>query len=123
MFIVQKSDAERTKVVGGTTATVLFEATDMTDAPFAVTWNDVEPGGTKATHSHESVQAYVIVRGVGRMQVGDETRDLVEGDLAFVPSWAEHGIENTGTELMTYVAITNPAPAYTQGWSRDATRA
>ena len=118
MFVSHRSDPDRTKSLEGFESSVLLEATDLMDTSFAVTWNDVVPGAYRGTHSHEPEQAYVMVRGSGTMQVGHETVNVRAGDLVFVPSWIEHGISNTGSDLLTYVAITAPSVAFTENWAQ-----
>ena len=74
-----------------------------------VTWVDIEPGGSQRLHSHDPQQVYVIVSGRGRMQVGDEEREVGRGELVLIPSWAQHGIVNVGAERLTYVSAATPA--------------
>ena len=51
----------------------------------------------------------MIISGTGRMQVGDEQRELRPGDLVFIPPRAMHGIDNTGDQPLTYVSAATPA--------------
>jgi mannose-6-phosphate isomerase-like protein (cupin superfamily) len=64
------------------------------------------------------VQVYVIVSGKGRMQVGDETKDVFAGELVYVPSGLMHGIENSGDDMLSYVSATNPAFDFTEAYDR-----
>jgi quercetin dioxygenase-like cupin family protein len=88
---------------------VLLERGDAPGANLAVTWVRVEPGSRQRPHSHDPQQVYVIVEGEGRMQVGEETRDVTRGDLVFIPPGAEHGIVNTGDGALVYVSSATPA--------------
>ncbi len=79
------------------------------ETAMTVTWVDIEPGGSQRLHSHGPQQVYVIVAGRGRMQVGDEEREVGRGELVLIPSGAKHGIVNIGAERLTYVSAATPA--------------
>ena len=51
----------------------------------------------------------MITRGQGRMRVGEDERDVREGQMVFIPSNVEHGIVNTGDQTLTYVSAATPA--------------
>jgi quercetin dioxygenase-like cupin family protein len=74
-----------------------------------VTWVDVAPGSEQKPHSHDPQQVYVITRGQGRMKVGEDEREVHEGQMVFIPPNAEHGIVNTGDQTLTYVSAATPA--------------
>ena len=69
----------------------------------------VEPGAKQQTHQHVPEQAYVVVSGQGRITVGSDVADVKAGDLVYVPSNAEHAVENVGTEKLIYVSVAVPA--------------
>lgn len=43
------------------------------------------------------------------MKVGEDERDVREGQMVFVPPKVEHGIVNTGDGPLTYVSAATPA--------------
>jgi len=107
LFITRISSAPVRKRDGLKSATLL-QAEDAAGSDLAVTWVDVEPGAAQAVHRHGSQQVYVIVRGQGRMRVGEEQSDVGAGDLVFIPSDAPHGVTNSGAEALTYVSAATP---------------
>lgn len=63
----------------------------------------------QAVHRHpDHEQVYVIVRGRGVMQVGDEMREVSEGTLVFIPPGAAHAIKNASDEPLVFVSATSP---------------
>jgi mannose-6-phosphate isomerase-like protein (cupin superfamily) len=75
----------------------------------AVTWVDCPPGSVQQLHIHAGgEQVYVIVRGRGMMQVGDDTQEVEEGSLVFIPPGAEHAIKNEGDEPLVFVSAMSP---------------
>ncbi len=50
-----------------------------------------EPGTTVKRHNHEATEQLMwLVEGTLRMTIGDETRDMVAGDVAVVNRRVEH---------------------------------
>jgi mannose-6-phosphate isomerase-like protein (cupin superfamily) len=68
----------------------------------------VAPGSGQRPHGHAPEQVYVIVKGKGRMRVGDEELVVGEGDLIHIPPETLHGIENLADEVLTYVSAATP---------------
>jgi mannose-6-phosphate isomerase-like protein (cupin superfamily) len=52
----------------------------------------------KPHYQKVSDEVYYIVRGQGRLTVGEATRELREGDVAAIPKGQVHSFINTGTE-------------------------
>ena len=108
MFRRNRSEAPR-RERDGLVSRILLHDGDLPGARLTVTWVDVDPGSGQRPHSHAPEQVYVIVRGRGRMKVGDEELLVVEGDLIYIPPDALHGIENLADEVLTYVSAATPA--------------
>jgi mannose-6-phosphate isomerase-like protein (cupin superfamily) len=75
----------------------------------AVTWVEGAPGSQQPVHAHaDSEQAYVIVRGSGRVILADEEHEVSAGTLVFIPPATPHAIRNDGDEPLVYVSATSP---------------
>jgi quercetin dioxygenase-like cupin family protein len=46
------------------------------------------------------------------------SKDVTAGELIHIPSGAKHGIENNGTEMLSYVTAATPAFDYSQAYDR-----
>jgi len=56
----------------------------------------LKPGADNKTHDHDDIeQFYLVMEGAGRVRVGDEERDVSEGEMIFLPAKVPHGFENT----------------------------
>jgi mannose-6-phosphate isomerase-like protein (cupin superfamily) len=108
MFIRSKAMVAQRERSGLISHFLLGRGDGVEDA-LAVTWVDVQPQAFQQVHHHPEVQVYVIVAGIGIMQVGDEKQPVNAGDLIFIPSNQPHGIENTGTTILSYVSAATPA--------------
>jgi quercetin dioxygenase-like cupin family protein len=93
---------------GGLVSRFLLHEGAVSDARMTVTWMDVAPGSGQRAHSHAPEQIYVVVRGWGRMRVGDEGRLVVEGHMIFIPPNTVHGRENASDEVLTHVSAATP---------------
>jgi mannose-6-phosphate isomerase-like protein (cupin superfamily) len=69
----------------------------------------VPPHAEMTLHSHETEETYVVLSGTGTMLRASGNVEVGPGHFIFMPSWAEHGIRNTGTEMLTVLLATSPA--------------
>jgi mannose-6-phosphate isomerase-like protein (cupin superfamily) len=75
----------------------------------AITWVECAPGSQQRLHAHHGrEQVYVIARGRGRMIVGDEEQEVVEGTLVFIPPGPQHAIHNPGPDVLVYISASAP---------------
>ncbi len=78
-------------------------------ARMCVRWSVVAPGGQQRGHAHAgSEQAYIILSGKARMQVGEERQVVSAGALIFVPPSTRHSISNAGSDDLVYLTAASP---------------
>lgn len=70
------------------------------------------PGQSQKVHSHDgSDKVYFVMRGAGRLTVGDEEADLGEGEAVIARAGVPHGVRNdSGDELVLLVTMA-PRPS------------
>ena len=107
MFRRRRSEALR-RERDGLVSRILLHDGDLAETRLTVTWVDVAPGSGQRPHGHAPEQVYVVLRGRGRMRVGDEELVVGEGDLIHIPPGTLHGIENLADEVLTYVSAATP---------------
>ena len=94
---------------GGQISHLLLTGGQFGSRNLAVTWVEGAPGSRQPVHAHaDSEQAYVIVRGSGRMILGDDECEVGAGTLVFIPPGTPHAIRNDGEEPLVYVSATSP---------------
>jgi mannose-6-phosphate isomerase-like protein (cupin superfamily) len=108
-MFVKDLDSAQKRELEGLVSHILLEEGDAPGGELSITWVDVEPGAQQPAHSHGPQQVYVITRGSGRMKVGDDAREVTVGHMVFIPPDTEHGIVNTGDEVLTYISAATPA--------------
>jgi mannose-6-phosphate isomerase-like protein (cupin superfamily) len=68
--------------------------------------NILSPGVEMEPHQHESEeQMYFILGGTGTVKVGNEIRDVREGDVIYLTPKLPHTMKNTGTYPLRFLAI------------------
>lgn len=70
----------------------------------------VEPGQTTLWHRlRETAERYVIVEGVGRVEIGDlAPQEVHAGDVVIIPPGVAQRISNTGAGDLVFLALCTP---------------
>ena len=62
-----------------------------------------QPRKVDSQKPHDRDEIYVVVKGEGSFQCGDEMRPFREGDVLFVPAWAPHRFVDFSGDLSVWV--------------------
>lgn len=88
-YRIAEMDAHRPELGGAEMKTVAGEFMKVGIVTY-------QAGGGPPPHFHPNEEQFIMMMaGEMRMQVGDETRTIVEGDLIHIPRNAVHGIHIT----------------------------
>ena len=93
----------------GITSYLLVSERTCGSQNLSITLVEMEPGGFQRIHKHEPEQTYTILEGSGIMNVASEQHQVGKGDCIFIPSWAEHGLQNTGEGTLKYLSACSPS--------------
>jgi mannose-6-phosphate isomerase-like protein (cupin superfamily) len=70
------------------------------------------PGQSQKVHSHGgSDKVYYVLRGAGRFTVGEEERDLGEGNAVIARAGDPHGVRNETQEDLIILVTMAPRPS------------
>ena len=108
MKIMHQKTSPRYQRDGITSYLLVSERTCQANK-LSITMVEMEPGGFQHLHSHEPEQMYYILEGHGLMIVNGEERAVQAGDCIFFPTFAEHGLENTGDGVLRYLSAASPS--------------
>jgi len=103
--------ADRTKEFATQENCFILElANDASDPGLSIARARVSPGVSTTWHRLEGiVERYVIVRGKGRVEVGDLPPTLVsEGDVVRIPANMPQRITNIGDEDLVFLCVCTP---------------
>jgi mannose-6-phosphate isomerase-like protein (cupin superfamily) len=89
---------------------ILEVSNDARDPDVSIARARVRPGVTTAWHRLEGiVERYVIVRGKGRVEIGDLPPTIVgEGDVVRIPPNVPQRITNVGDEDLVFFCVCTP---------------
>jgi mannose-6-phosphate isomerase-like protein (cupin superfamily) len=74
----------------------------------------IPPGGEIGEEIHEVDQILTFVSGVGKANVGGQTRKVVQGDLVVVPADKKHNFTNEGPNPLVLYTVYGP-PEHADG--------
>ena len=69
------------------------------------------PGNRLVGHVDPMEEIYIIQKGRGLMQVGEEVREVGPGDAIHIPIGHFHELTNTGKEELTLLVVAGLIPA------------
>lgn len=65
----------------------------------------IKPGGYTPHHKHDWEHVNYIMKGKGTLTIGNETREVSEGDFAFVPPNTGHQFKNDSDDVFEFICI------------------
>ncbi len=63
------------------------------------------PGNVLEEHIDPVEEIYLIMKGAGLMKVGDEEREVKDGDAIWIPAGEPHRLKNTGDDMCFILVI------------------
>jgi len=71
----------------------------------------LEPGQEQRVHAHAGeAKMYCVVDGRGDFTIGDASRTLAAGEIAWSPAGVVHGVRNAYAERLTVLVVMAPNP-------------
>jgi mannose-6-phosphate isomerase-like protein (cupin superfamily) len=66
----------------------------------------LQPGLSYEPHKHEDhEEVYYIIKGKGRIKIGNEDTKFRDGDVIYIPEKKMHSITNEGDEMVEFLAF------------------
>ena len=87
---------------GAINQAVVASRDEVAAACHGIFYVELPPGTSVGEHTHEidSEEYYLILSGSGRMRLGDEMLDVIDGDLIRNAPGQTHGLTNTGDDTL-----------------------
>jgi len=89
---------------GGADAWMILTSQFMEGIEF-LAYATLQPGKIIEEHVDPVEEIYHIYRGAGHIKVGDEVREVKEGDSVWIPAGAPHALENRTDEVTMVLVI------------------
>ena len=80
---------------------------DLPSRTLSLTIGHLGKGESTRKHRHTYETILYILEGVGRSFIEDRVVEWKEGDAVYIPMWAWHNHENTGSQRCRYIACEN----------------
>lgn len=113
MIVLNRTDASVIKTPHGSEIRPLIDRTTSSIEKCSLAEEVLPSGAVIGRHHHLlTEEIYYILRGVGRITVGEENREVGAGDAVFIPRGFMHTLENTGSETMTILLVCGPAHSF-----------
>lgn len=75
-------------------------------APFFVMrYFEVEKGGYTSLDEHEHDHGVFVMRGKGKVLLGEKEFDIERGDVVYVPCQERHQFKNTGEDPLGFICV------------------
>jgi mannose-6-phosphate isomerase-like protein (cupin superfamily) len=90
------------------------------EAAMTITRVTMQPGAVSTLHAHaRSEQIWLIERGAGTLLIDGGKSEVAAGDIVRTPAGDAHGIVNSGSEPLVYLAITVPPEDFTKRYAEE----
>jgi mannose-6-phosphate isomerase-like protein (cupin superfamily) len=101
--------ATRYRAHGGGIAHMILDTRHLQTLMF-LAHASVGPGKKLIGHADPMEEIYIIQRGRGHMQVGEEVYEVESGDAIHIPIGHFHELVNTGEEVLTLLVVAGLIP-------------
>ena len=92
-----------------TRQTLLGEAGGEGDLNFITRYFEIQPGGYSTLEQHQHPHAVVVLRGTGRVILGERTYDIAPYDCVYVSPAVFHQFQATGDEPLGFLCTVDRA--------------
>jgi len=88
---------------------VLHPKNDDIALSYSLAFATLEPGKSSLPHIlHKSSELYIILKGTGKVRVGEEVKTVGEGQIVLIPAGVEQWIENIGRGPLEFYCVVSP---------------
>jgi quercetin dioxygenase-like cupin family protein len=109
---VEKIPSEPVKAGQGTSRQVLIGPDEAPN--FALRRFVMEPGGGIPNHTNTVEHEQYVLRGRAKIGIGNETYDVSEGDVVYIPAGTPHWYEVKGDDPFEFLCIVPNLPDHVE---------
>ncbi len=100
-----------TKVVGAGRDTTMQVLIGPDEGPnFAMRRFIMEPGGGMPLHTNAVEHEQYVLRGKGRVVIGEETLEVQRDDVVYIPAGVPHSYDSIGDEPFEFICVVPNRP-------------
>lgn len=100
----------------------LIWSNNSPEAQVTITHVTMVPGAVSKRHAHaHAEQIWIVEQGEGLLLLAnDRSERLHQGDIIRTPAGEVHGVENTGSGPLIYLAVTTPPQNFAKAYDHPA---
>ncbi|MCX8116641.1 MAG: dimethylsulfonioproprionate lyase family protein [Desulfobacterota bacterium] len=118
MKLLRMNEIEGVRFPAGRTTKVLTGEDRLPTKNFTLGYVVIEPEGRIPLHTHANEECYLILKGTGRLKMGDREEEVRAFNALYIEPHTEHLLQNTGKEEIHLVFIYAPA-GIMDHWSEE----
>lgn len=73
--------------------------------PWGAAVATVHAGDTTTPHAHDEDEVFLVLAGVGTLQIGEQVQTLERGDFVSIPRGVRHCMTNAHSEPLEFLSI------------------
>lgn len=108
VVVVRESDIPMMDVAWGRTKVLVGKGEKAESSGFMFKITEYMPSHSHEWHSHTQDEVIFVLSGRGVTELSDGKREIVPGDLVFVPAHVKHTMYNPDKEPLRAVIIKSP---------------
>ncbi|MEW6400485.1 MAG: cupin domain-containing protein [Chloroflexota bacterium] len=105
MSVKHTTDVEAKNVTAGKDTTIQVLISSQEGPNFALRKFSMRPGGGMPRHTNTVEHEQYVLRGNAKIGIGEETYEVKQGDVVFIPEGIVHFYENIGDEPFEFLCI------------------
>ena len=105
MSVKHTTDVEAKNVVAGKDTTIQVLISSQEGPNFALRKFSMQKGGGMPRHTNTVEHEQYVLRGQEKIGIGEETYEVKQGDVVFIPAGAIHFYENVDEEPFEFLCI------------------
>ncbi|MCE5282449.1 MAG: cupin domain-containing protein [Deltaproteobacteria bacterium] len=111
VIVVPESDIPMREVPWGRTKVLVGKGEKAESSGFMFKITEYMPGHSHEGHTHTQDEVIFVLSGRGITELAEGKREVVPGDLVFVPAHVRHAIYNSNAEPLRAVIVKSPPDA------------
>jgi quercetin dioxygenase-like cupin family protein len=105
MSVKHTTDVEAKNVAAGKDTTIQVLISSLEGPNFALRKFSMQKGGGMPRHTNTVEHEQYVLRGHAKIGIGEETYEVKQGDVVFIPAGVIHFYENIGEEPFEFLCI------------------
>ena len=105
MSVKHASDVEAKDVLNAKDTTIQVLISSQEGPNFALRKFSMQPGGGMPRHTNTVEHEQYVLRGQAKIGIGEQTYEVKQGDVVFIPEGVIHFYENIGDEPFEFLCM------------------